>query len=121
MEGLLTLVVSELSSYGLTLSCRWAAELLGSCNSKSGKLHQLDEQYKQTPTDGDDKQLLLAKAYFDSKEYSRASFVLRESQGRKAFFIRNYSLFLSGEKRKEEDLIDSAGKYYNVKIEIVSI
>lgn len=52
---------------------------------------------------------MLAKAYFDTREYRRAAFMLRETPGKKAFFLRCYSLYLAGEKRKEEEAIELEG------------
>lgn len=52
---------------------------------------------------------MLAKAYFDTREYRRAAFMLRDTPGKKAFFLRCYSLYLAGEKRKEEEAIELEG------------
>ncbi|KAK9104736.1 hypothetical protein Scep_021580 [Stephania cephalantha] len=52
---------------------------------------------------------LLAKAYFDCKEYRRAAHVLRDQTGKNAFFLRCYALYLAGEKRKEEESIELEG------------
>ncbi|XP_057857553.1 anaphase-promoting complex subunit 8 isoform X2 [Cryptomeria japonica] len=52
---------------------------------------------------------MLAKSYFDTHEYRRAAFVLRETPGKKALFLRCYSLYLAGEKRKEEEAIELGG------------
>lgn len=37
---------------------------------------------------------LLAKSYFDCREYRRAAHVLRDQTGKKAFFLRCYALYL---------------------------
>ncbi|GAB2289936.1 anaphase-promoting complex component apc8 [Dionaea muscipula] len=52
---------------------------------------------------------LLAKSYFDCKEYRRAAHVLRDQTGHKAAFLRCYALYLAGEKRKEEEMIELEG------------
>lgn len=67
---------------------------------------------------------LLAKSYFDCKEYKRAAHVLRDQTGRKAVFLRCYALYLAGEKRKEEEIIElegPLGKSNVVNRELVSI
>ena len=74
----------------------------------------------------------LAKAQFDLKEYQRAAHTLRvraacggavaavrpsrgphrdaqASAGDKARFLRCYALYLAGEKRKNEELVEVAG------------
>lgn len=37
---------------------------------------------------------LLAKSYFDCREYKRAAHVLRDQTGRKSIFLRCYALYL---------------------------
>ncbi|KAI3997641.1 hypothetical protein MKX01_011058 [Papaver californicum] len=67
---------------------------------------------------------LLAKSYFNCKEYRRAAHVLRDQTGRKAVFLRSYAIYLAGEKRKEEEVIEldgSLGKSDAVNNELVSL
>ncbi|KAH7541915.1 anaphase-promoting complex subunit 8 [Ziziphus jujuba] len=52
---------------------------------------------------------LLAKTYFDCREYRRAAHVLRDQIGKKSVFLRCYALYLAGEKRKEEEMIELEG------------
>ncbi|CAA7396820.1 unnamed protein product [Spirodela intermedia] len=52
---------------------------------------------------------LLAKSYFDCKEYRRAAHVLRTQTSKKSIFLRCYALYLAGEKRKEEEMIELEG------------
>lgn len=52
---------------------------------------------------------LLAKSYFDMKEYRRAAQILKGVPGKKAFFLCCYSTYLAGEKRKDEEIIELAG------------
>nr|XP_043607702.1 anaphase-promoting complex subunit 8 [Erigeron canadensis] len=52
---------------------------------------------------------LLAKSYFDCREYRRAAHVLGDQKGKKALFLRCYALYLAGEKRKEEETIELEG------------
>lgn len=49
---------------------------------------------------------LLAKSYFDLKEYDRAAYFLKDSQTLKAKFLYFYSLYLSGEKKKIDNMTD---------------
>ncbi|GLU12243.1 hypothetical protein SLE2022_289390 [Rubroshorea leprosula] len=67
---------------------------------------------------------LLAKSYFHCREYRRAGHVLREQTGKKSVFLRCYALYLAGEKRKEEEMIElegPLGKSYAVNRELVSL
>lgn len=99
-----------------------------------GKLHlplSLTETPAPLSSDACD-QYLLAKSYFDLKEYQRAAFVLRDEQimplppvasaggplatrtmqacpnsvSNRVLFLRCYSLYLAGEKRKSEELLE---------------
>ncbi|XP_047311294.1 anaphase-promoting complex subunit 8-like [Impatiens glandulifera] len=67
---------------------------------------------------------LLAKSYFDCREYRRAAHVLRDQTNKKAVFLRCYALYLAGEKRKDEETIElegTLGKSEAVNRELVSI
>ncbi|KAK4486088.1 hypothetical protein RD792_008756 [Penstemon davidsonii] len=65
------------------------------------------EDYDYDPIDNDF--YLLGKSYFDCREYRRAAHVLRDQTGKKAVFLRCYALYLAGEKRKEEEMIELEG------------
>ncbi|ESW30453.1 hypothetical protein PHAVU_002G154200 [Phaseolus vulgaris] len=72
----------------------------------------------------DDDFYLQAKAYFDCREYKRAAHVLRNQNGRKSVFLRCYALYLAGEKRKEEEMVElegPLGKSDAVNRELVSL
>ncbi|CDY58069.1 BnaAnng14940D [Brassica napus] len=67
---------------------------------------------------------LLAKSYFDCREYRRASHVLRDQMSNKSLFLRCYALYLAGEKRKEEEMIElegPLGKSDAINRELVSL
>ncbi|CAN1753517.1 Anaphase-promoting complex subunit 8, partial [Linum perenne] len=67
---------------------------------------------------------ILGKSYFDCREYRRAAHALRDQTGNKSVFLRNYALFLAGEKRKEEESIEltgSLGKSDATNSELVAI
>lgn len=51
----------------------------------------------------------LAKTYFDVREYRRAAHLLATCSSHRAVFLRGYSLYLAGEKRKEDLHIESPG------------
>lgn len=53
--------------------------------------------------------VLLAKAYFDANEFLRAAHALRGARSHRGRFIRWYSLFLAGEKRKDERVLEESG------------
>ncbi|CAI9112380.1 OLC1v1012826C1 [Oldenlandia corymbosa var. corymbosa] len=52
---------------------------------------------------------LLAKSYFDCKEYRRSAHILRDQTSKQAVFLRCYALYLAGEKRKAEEMVELEG------------
>ena len=72
--------------------------------SAAGAVDELgDESWQEADT------VLLAKAYFDVNEFLRAAHVLRDARSAQGLFIRWYSLFLAGEKRKDERMLEESG------------
>ncbi|GFZ12064.1 anaphase-promoting complex subunit 8 [Actinidia rufa] len=53
-------------------------------------------RWRKTTTRLDSDCYLLAKSYFDCREYRRAAHVLRDQTGKKAVFLRCYALYLVG-------------------------
>uniref|UniRef100_A0A672R1C0 Cyclosome subunit 8 n=1 Tax=Sinocyclocheilus grahami TaxID=75366 RepID=A0A672R1C0_SINGR len=53
--------------------------------------------------------LCLAKSHFELKEYDRAAYFLRGCRSQKAYFLYMYSRYLSGEKKKDDETVDSLG------------
>ncbi|KAH7687584.1 anaphase-promoting complex subunit 8 protein [Dioscorea alata] len=86
--------------------------------------------YVRTPVpdedfgDGDNDRYLLAKSLFDCREYRRAAHALRDQTGKKSVFLRCYALYLAGEKRKEEEMLElekPLGKSDAVNAELASL
>ncbi|ODQ65864.1 subunit of the anaphase-promoting complex/cyclosome [Nadsonia fulvescens var. elongata DSM 6958] len=46
---------------------------------------------------------MLAKSYFDCREYYRCAFHLKDCKSPKAVFLKLYAKYIAGEKKKEED------------------
>lgn len=114
--------VRALSSRGLVSSSRWVAELLISlttspiddlpensdeadANNNAPEKPTLDSSHLWAATDNEkvDDRVLLAKTYFDAREYLRCAHILTGVSGSVGQFLRRYSLYLAGEKRKEEE------------------
>lgn len=99
--------VIELRARGLNAPAKWAAEQLTGLPIDEG-----DEPKPSTSesTDEDeDDTYLLAKSFFDLKEYRRVAHVLKSRPGKKSRFLRCYALYLAGEKRKEEERVENGG------------
>ncbi|CAG8526516.1 6670_t:CDS:10 [Acaulospora morrowiae] len=118
--------VINCSERGLYFAAKWAAETLDGLptsdeSSEEMKMdisHDSFFQQKQKSTYLDrveyDK-YLLGKSYFDVKEFDRAAFVLEKCRSAKCRFLRIYSKYLAGEKRKEEERQDIMGPLENEK------
>ena len=101
---------------GLRCSSKWAAEqLVGLRASSSGGDQEMpaattpvvDDAEEETEEESDN--IFLAKAYFDANEFLRAAHTLRGAHASRGRFLRWYSLFLAGEKRKDERLLEESG------------
>ncbi|KAF9623284.1 hypothetical protein IFM89_000773 [Coptis chinensis] len=89
----------------------------GGVSYVSTPVHQEDGNY-------DSDNYLVAMSYFNCKEFKRAAHVLRDETGKKAVFLRCYAIYLAGEKRKEEEVIEldgPLGKSTAVNNELVSL
>ena len=100
--GDLVAAVHDLRDRGLYSAAQWAAEQLVGISLEPLPDSQPSTSGQPARSAEDDHPLfLLAKSYFDMKEYRRAASFLQSLQGAKARFLRNYSLYLAGERRKE--------------------
>ena len=115
------LAVRQCSDRGLRCSSKWAAEQLVGLRPASqlpaddqempaaatASAAADDEADEETEEEAD--VVLLAKAYFDSNEFLRAAHTLRGARAPRGRFLRWYSLFLAGEKRKDERVLEESG------------
>ena len=111
----------QCSDRGLRCSSKWAAEQLVGLRPASqlpaddqempaaatASAAADDEADEETEEEAD--VVLLAKAYFDSNEFLRAAHTLRGARAPRGRFLRWYSLFLAGEKRKDERVLEESG------------
>ena len=109
----------QCSERGLRSSTKWAAEQLvglsrvaASAEAAGGDDHEMSSAVgePEVDSDGDEEAdtIYLAKAYFDSNEFLRAAHVLRGARAARGRFLRWYSLFLAGEKRKDERMLEES-------------
>lgn len=117
--------IGILSTHCLLFASRWASELLISIN-KQIAFQQQEQQPQQQSDDAemDSKQskfseyasnlsqlsdeCMLAKTYFDLKDYHRVIEALKnEKNNNYAFFLSTYAMYLVGEQRKEEERSES--------------
>ncbi|KAI2650928.1 hypothetical protein H4Q32_018911 [Labeo rohita] len=101
-------VIAQCKERGLVHSVKWASELAFSLDPLP--LNEIPPSPELTEEDAQDLDALcLAKSYFDLKEYDRAAYFLRGCRSQKAYFLYMYSRYLSGEKKKDDETVDSLG------------
>lgn len=100
VSGELFSAIQQLTKRGLVYSARWCAELAFSFQSsestKNSAVSYSDYAFEQN----DSVSFLLAKRYFDCREYRRCAECLKNVQDETCVFLRCYSLFLAGEKER---------------------
>lgn len=94
---------SHTCSYVWCLICR-LAELNYSLKTVKLDVHDLTADIPETCQEEDT--YTLAKTYFDLKEYDRAAYFTKDCTSPKVRFLHLYSRYLSGEKKKVDDMTD---------------
>ncbi|GLC48040.1 anaphase-promoting complex component apc8 [Pleodorina starrii] len=134
----LTQAIHDLNARGLFQAAQWAAEQLVGLELHSAphpgasawQHHHPHHHQQQHPRDGhaaaagrgssfpqlprtdpDEQhpQYLLARAYFQAKEYRRSAHALAGLVGPLPAFLRLYATYLAGEKRREEERVEKGG------------
>ncbi|KAK9814160.1 hypothetical protein WJX72_001350 [[Myrmecia] bisecta] len=103
--------VVDLRARGLYSSAKWAAEQLAGLPEAEGKPPPRTRRSRSdiATADEEDDLHVLAKSAFDVKDYRRAAHVLRDCTFGRSFFLRCYAAYLAGEKRKEEERVETSG------------
>ncbi|XP_029681036.1 cell division cycle protein 23 homolog [Formica exsecta] len=96
--------ISECSQRGLLHTTKWLAELNYSLKNVKLDVHDLTADISETFQEEDT--YTLAKTYFDLKEYDRAAYFTKDCTSPKVRFLHLYSRYLSGEKKKVDDMTD---------------
>ncbi|KAJ8686394.1 hypothetical protein QAD02_022188 [Eretmocerus hayati] len=96
--------IHDCSQRGLVQTTKWLAELNFSLKCSSNET--IDSSINVTQPSEDDDACMLAKSYFDLKEYDRSAFFLKDCKTAKARFLYYYSVYLSGEKKKIDNMTD---------------
>lgn len=93
-----------LSNLNLFLAAKWCAEALNGLADDDDldpidyTLPELDETEVQ-----DQAKFILAKSYFNCKEFDRAANVLKDCSSGNALFLRLYAMFISVDKKTTEE------------------
>ncbi|PNW72454.1 hypothetical protein CHLRE_16g681578v5 [Chlamydomonas reinhardtii] len=124
----LTQACHDLHARGLFQAAQWAAEQLVGLELHTSQLPgagawQHEQAHSQQglsarpqaaagprlDPDENHPQYLLARCYFQAKEYRRAAHALAGLTGPLPTFLRLYATYLAGEKRREEERIERGG------------
>ncbi|XP_076317121.1 cell division cycle protein 23 isoform X2 [Tachypleus tridentatus] len=98
----------DCSSRGLRQSAKWSAEMSYALSSIQIPPEE-DPHFTQENPDSMKEwdKYLLAKSYFDVQEYDRAAYFSQDCVSPKTHFLHLYSRYLSGEKKKLDDMVDT--------------
>lgn len=105
--------VQQLTKRGLVYSARWCAELLFSLQSKAQECSSSNANVLFDSRESEQKDSLafvLARRYFDCREYRRCAECLKNLENETCVFLRCYSLFLTGEKERLDGSIQVCWK-----------
>lgn len=97
--------IHECSQRGLLHTTKWLAEL----NYSLSHIKLSSNEYAQHEDDCEDEieTYLVAKTYFDAKEYDRCQFFTQNCVTPKPRFLFLYSKYLSGEKKKIDNMTEN--------------
>ncbi|KAL0132742.1 hypothetical protein PUN28_000464 [Cardiocondyla obscurior] len=98
--------IRECSQRGLLHTSKWLAELNYSLKNVEVDAHDLIADIKAPEVGEPEDIYTLAKTYFDLKEYDRAAYFTKDCLSPKIRFLHLYSRYLSGEKKKIDDMTD---------------
>ncbi|XP_017875715.1 cell division cycle protein 23 homolog isoform X1 [Ceratina calcarata] len=96
--------INECSQRGLLHTTKWLAELSYSLKDVTLNVHDITADLYISETSEEEDTYILAKTYFDLKEYDRAAYFTEQCKTPKVRFLHLYSRYLSGEKKKIDDM-----------------
>ncbi|XP_046857700.1 cell division cycle protein 23 homolog [Xenia sp. Carnegie-2017] len=103
----LQLCANKCMARGLIHTAKWAADLSLSIQiSLPNDIRHINEDPRFL-TEYDS--YLMGKTCFDSKEFERAAFYLENCTSDECYFLKIYSLYLAGEKKKNNEKTDILG------------
>lgn len=88
---------------GLLASAKWLSEQLCGLGKGGGQPMPAMPALEAVPDT-----VLLAQSLFAAREHRRAAHVLQDTPGHEARFLRLYSLFLVGERKKDDEMDEEA-------------
>ncbi|XP_070541258.1 cell division cycle protein 23 homolog [Ptychodera flava] len=115
----LLIAIKECNARGLLHSVKWAAQLSYALSSTKPSSPPTTTEEESTEFLEEFDQYTLAKSYFDLKEYDRAAYFVEKCKSSRAYFLHIYGRYLSGEKKKYDEMPDPLGplEYADLKNE----
>ncbi|XP_046385821.1 cell division cycle protein 23 homolog isoform X2 [Ischnura elegans] len=104
VKGDLLRGIHKCSQRGLMNSAKWLAELNYALNDV--KLDNVKLNYDQDKVSSESDSYLLAKSYFDLKEYDRCAFFTESCRVPKTRFLHLYSRYLASEKKRINNMTE---------------
>lgn len=95
--------IDQLNSRGLVQSSSWASQMLMDLPAGDGEYLQSCPDPQMATIDHKTPSYLRAKGYFDTRQYRRSAEALKDFRTPHGRFLRMYSIYLAGERRKEEE------------------
>eukprot|EP00741_Cyanophora_paradoxa_P019352 tig00021127_g18680.t1 len=104
----LRLAAKQLLERGLYQSAKWASEQAAGIGTVGVPPHAPSPALEDEPIadELEEDKFLMARSYFELKEFKRAGHALKGCRSQKCTFLRGYALYLAGEKRKEEEVAE---------------
>lgn len=99
----------ECSARGLVHSAHWCIEMANNIDVKCADSFPPPSELSGNEL-AEATQFMLGKSLYDTREYRRAAHSLEKCSSPKAVFLRLYSLYLVGEKNKEDNMVDAIGE-----------
>eukprot|EP00096_Caligus_rogercresseyi_P011405 TRINITY_DN4475_c0_g2_i1.p1 TRINITY_DN4475_c0_g2~~TRINITY_DN4475_c0_g2_i1.p1 ORF type:complete len:637 (+),score=174.58 TRINITY_DN4475_c0_g2_i1:32-1942(+) len=96
----------ECSKRGLSQSAKWLAEIMFALKNVKCDRTALSPALCQEEDEENFETYVLAKSYFDLKEYDRVSHFTKDSKYPKTRFLHYYSRYLSGEKKRLDNSLE---------------
>ncbi|XP_057341495.1 cell division cycle protein 23 homolog [Microplitis mediator] len=98
--------ITDCYQRGLLHTTKWLAELNYSLKNVVINDPDVTQELNFVETSVEEDTYILAKSYFDLKEYDRASYFIKNNKTSKSKFLYYYSRYLSTEKKKMDDMTD---------------
>lgn len=108
LENELRKAILELDARCLWASSKWCAELLNDIGHDLVANRGQPEEAPQTlPYPAFTSDILVAKAYFQVKEFLRSAHVIKDNKSAHGLFLRVYAKYIAGERSKQEARVES--------------